>query len=192
MVNDEPPPGHRYAVPATVPPPPRPFLRPMSAAKRLELFGQFRYEPTPTATDREAIRITDDWPRRNIVSVYVPQLHGLIGAPADCRVPWHRAGVDQFQDLWSAWERASLLSLVKSWAGSWCPRFVRGSTTRLSNHAWATAFDINVAWNPRGKHSPPAGAKGSLAELVPLAERHGFAWGEQFDTPDPMHLEIGE
>jgi hypothetical protein len=67
---------------------------------------------------------------------------------------------------------------------------VRGSTTTLSNHAYGTAFDINAAWNGLGREPAPLGAKGSVLELLPLAEAHGFAWGGLFSRRDAMHFEV--
>jgi len=80
---------------------------------------------------------------------------------------------------------------VKTWAGSFAPRFIRGSTVTLSNHAWATAFDVNVAWNPLGAQPALLHKIGSVRALVPLANAHGFYWGGHFQTrPDGMHFEL--
>jgi peptidoglycan hydrolase-like protein with peptidoglycan-binding domain len=166
---------------------------PLSAADRAQLFGTFAYRPSPTATVTEAITITDGWPSQNIVTVDLPQLAGVLGAPGSHKVPFHRKAAPQLQALWAAWEEAGLLPLVLSWAGSWAPRFVRGSRTNLSNHAWGTAFDINAGWNGLGKIPAASGAKGSCRDLVPLAHEHGFFWGGNFPgRPDGMHFEVRE
>lgn len=172
-------------------------LRPLTPRERERLFGSFRFVAAPTATNPEGIRILDGWAERNIVRVYVPQLadgaaRGTIeGAPRSGLVPWHREGARQLVELFAAWEHAGLMSLVLSWAGSWVPRFVRGSRTVLSNHAWGTAFDINAAWNPLGRAPAAREARGSVRELVPIAHEHGFVWGGDFSRPDGMHFEIG-
>jgi hypothetical protein len=169
---------------------PASYLRAMTKGERTASFGYFQFRAAPTGADPEAITITDQWARNNVVSVHVQQLRGVIGAPDSCRIQWHRKATSQLLDLWLAWEAAGLLPLVQTWAGSWCPRFVRGSRTNLSSHAWATAFDINAGWNMRGREPAPIGGRGSVRELVPLAERHGFAWGGHFTVPDGMHFEV--
>src|SRR5690606_24730798 len=106
-------------------------LRPLSARERERLFGSFRFEPAPTDSNPEGIRILDGWAERNIVRVYVPQLANgaargaIAGAPKSGLVSWHREGARQLVELFAAWEHAGLMSLVLSWAGSWVPRFVR-------------------------------------------------------------------
>jgi hypothetical protein len=93
--------------------------------------------------------------------------------------------------LWEDWERADLLDRILSYDGSFVPRFIRGSATQLSNHAFGSAFDINADENRLGTRPPLAGARGSTRELVPLANKHGFYWGGHFSTrPDGMHFEI--
>ena len=88
--------------------------------------------------------------------------------------------------------RILLLGLVLTWAGSWVPRYIRGSRSRLSNHAWGTAFDINVPWN--GLRRTPAfkGQKGSVRELVLIAAKLGFYWGGWFTRKDGMHFEVSK
>ena len=60
---------------------------------------------------------------------------------------------------------------------SFVARFVRGSRTVLSNHAFGSAFDINEKYNSLGSRPTLVGEKGSLRELVPIANRWGFYWG---------------
>lgn len=166
---------------------------PLSWQQRGMIFGSFAYRPEPTASNPEGIVITDGWATRNITMVEVPQLAGIPGAPPHGRVAFHTKAADQFAALWAAWEAAGLLPLVKTWAGSWAPRFVRGSRTNLSNHAWGTAFDINAGWNGLGKTPAVVGREGSVRELVPLAQEHGFYWGGHFPgRPDGMHFEVRE
>ena len=172
-------------------PPRPPGLRPLvTFAERAALFGGFEYEAAPTPDDPERIHVLGGWEEKNVVAVDLPQLAGIAGAPADRRIRFHRKGEAQLRALWSAWERAGLLPLVLSWGGSYAPRFVRGSRGSVSNHAFASAFDVNVAWNGRGRAPARVGEKGSVRELVPLANAHGFYWGGHFSRPDGMHFEI--
>ena len=92
--------------------------------------------------------------------------------------------------LWKDWEAADLLHLVLTWEGSFVPRFVRGSRTTLSNHAFGSAFDINAPWNGLGIVPPLVGQKGSVRELVLLAHKYGFYWGGHFNRKDGMHFEV--
>jgi peptidoglycan hydrolase-like protein with peptidoglycan-binding domain len=183
------------ASPAGPPPKPAPVapstpstpLRPLSEAERVALFGRLEFVAAPVAGNPEAIRITNDY-AVNIVAVTVPQLVGVDGSPGGF-AQFHRIVAPQVLALFAAWEAAGLLPLVLSWAGSWAPRFVRGSKTTLSNHAFGTAFDINAAWNGLGVKPAPSGARGSVVDLVPLARAHGLFWGGDFSRPDGMHFE---
>jgi hypothetical protein len=76
--------------------------------------------------------------------------------------------------------RRGLLDRILSFGGGFEPRFVRGSTTTLSNHSFGSAFDINVAWNERGHRPALVGEKGSVRELVPITHKWGFWWGGHF------------
>ena len=73
-------------------------------------------------------------------------------------------------------------------AGMLCVRFVRGSTTSLSNHAWGSAVDITIAGilTPRGSYTVQQG----LVDLAPFMAAERFFWGAGFTTtPDGMHFE---
>lgn len=167
-------------------------LQPASLALRQEMFGAFNFQPAPTSFNPEGIKILGNWTAENIQTVVVPQLIGVTGANGKGYVQFHKAAVPQLLALWKAWEDAGLLDRVLTYAGSWVPRFVRGSRTSLSNHAWGTAFDINAAWN--GLRARPAllGQPGCVRELVPLANEHGFWWGGHFERQDGMHFECAK
>ena len=93
--------------------------------------------------------------------------------------------------MWLQWEKEGLLDRILTFDGSFVPRFIRGSTSTLSNHAFGTAFDINAQFNPLGQEPAEMGAKGCVRELVPIANRFGFAWGGHFKKrPDGMHFEV--
>lgn len=172
-------------------PPPPAGLSPLRPQQREAVFGRFSYVPAPTASNPEAIRITDSWAAESLMQVRIPQLDGVIPSPA--LVTFHKRGVRRLAALFQAWEDAGLLTRVLSWGGSWNPRFVRGSRTYLSNHAWATAFDVNAAHNPLGAVPAELGRAGCVRELVELANRHGFYWGGHFaGRPDGMHFELAE
>lgn len=163
---------------------------PLSDVQRETLFGKFSYVAVGTDSNPEAIKIIDDWDDKNIISVTVPQLSSVSNAPKNNIVRVHKKLEKQFVSMWTAWEEKGLIDKVKSWNGSYVPRFIRGSRTRLSNHSWGTAFDINVQWNGLGIQPALKGKMGSVRELVLIAAEHGFYWGGWFtNRPDGMHFE---
>lgn len=170
--------------------PKKPSNGPLNVADREKLFGKFSYVSSPTFSNPEAITITGSWIQNSISTITIPQLSGIAGAPSSCKIQIHASLVKQTENLFQAWDSAGLKYLIMSWGGSWVPRFIRGSRSVLSNHAWATAFDINVQWNMLGAQPALRGEVGSVRELVEIAYDHGFYWGGWFPRrPDGMHFE---
>ena len=172
--------------------PPRPGFNPLvSNAQRAAVFGRYDYVPAPTADNPEAIRILGTWERDNIERVPIPQLRKALGNRAPEVMGFHRLAARQLQGLWAEWEKAKLLDRVLSYDGAFVPRFIRGSRSVLSNHAFGSAFDINYRWNKLGERPALVGEKGSVRELVQIAHRFGFYWGGHFSgRPDGMHFEV--
>ncbi|GAB3708470.1 M15 family metallopeptidase [Mariniluteicoccus flavus] len=76
--------------------------------------------------------------------------------------------------------------LKKESTGGYNCRFVRGSTTSISNHSYGRAVDMNWNDNPMSSSFksdiPPA--------VVKLWMEHGFYWGGHYKSrPDTMHFE---
>ncbi len=163
-----------------------------SNAARQKIFGTFAYISKPIPGNPENILITDTWQRDNIVAAIIPQLLGASAAPHDGRIWFNKNAVSQMTTLWAAWEKAGILDRVLTWGGSFVPRFVRGSTTQLSNHSFGTAFDINMAFNGLSVEPARIGQKGSVRELVSIANSNGFYWGGHFQRRDGMHFEIAQ
>lgn len=165
-------------------------LKPLTSNReRHRRYGHFKWKPAPTPSNPERIRILGSWARDNIVRIELPQL--LQVGRKTARVWVHREAATPLQALWGAWEAAGLLGHIRSWNGSYVARTVRGSKTTLSNHAFGTAFDINARWNRLGAAPALVGETGSVRELVPLANRHGFYWGGHYRRrPDGMHFEL--
>ena len=161
-----------------------------SNAERQAAFGPLEFVSTPQPNNPEAIRITNGWEQKNLVKLVIPQLMGIAGANPAGRVYFHRAGAQQLQGLWQAWADRGLLKRVLGYAGAFNPRFVRGSRSVLSNHAFGTAFDINAAMNRLGAEPASPGARGCVYELVPVAHEFGFYWGGHFSRRDGMHFEL--
>ena len=171
----------------------KPTLKPVGGKARERMFGRFLYEAAPTRENPEAIRILDDWEDENIRLITIPQLKGVpvFGTPGSGRLRFHQRAVAQLEALWAGWEQAGLLHLVLTYDGAYNPRFIRGSRTTLSNHAYGSAFDINYQWNRLGAIPALEGQQGSVRELVAIANEHGFFWGGHFQgRPDGMHFEV--
>ena len=169
--------------------PPKPSFTPLvSNDQRVRIFGRFKYKADPERGNPEHIEITDGWDEENIEFVPLPQMAKLdLGRG----MQFHRKGVTQLQGLWKAWDDAGLLDRVKEFDGSYAPRFVRGSRSTLSNHAWGCAFDINYNGNEMGMEPAAVGHTGSVRELVPIANAWGFYWGGHYDhRKDGMHFEL--
>ena len=165
-------------------------LEPLSVDDKMRLFGTFSYRPAPVTGCPEAIAITNakDF---TITWVEIPQLAKLPGAPPNQKVQFNAKCSEQLAALFKEWDDAGLINRVLSWAGSYVPRFVRGSRSTLSSHAWGTAFDINAQWNGLGMQPALVGKTGSVRELVEIAAQHGFVWGGWFpNRPDGMHFEV--
>jgi len=189
-------PGH----PTNVPPeqsgpgwPPRPAdLTPPSVASQQALFGPLEAVSAPIEGNPEAIRIINGF-AQNIVRVPIPELAGISGAPGNGSIWWHQKATAQIQALWTAWGRAGLVGRVLGWGGSYVPRYIRGSTTQLSNHAFGVAFDIDVPWNMLGAQPALVGHTGCVRELVPIANKLGFYWGGHYQGRlDGMHFEVAK
>jgi hypothetical protein len=166
-----------------------PGLVPISFSERLKLFGQFSYVSQPSSINPEGIRITDDWISKNIVTVNVSQLKGVKGVSNTGSILLHKKISKQVVDMFAEFEKNNLLHLIKTFDGSWNPRYVRGSRTSLSNHSWGTAIDLNARWNGLGTVGARMGCEGSVRELVLIAVDHGMYWGGWFSRKDPMHFE---
>jgi len=71
------------------------------------------------------------------------------------------------------------------YAGCYYPRFIAGST-KLSNHSFGLALDLNVPGNQRG-------TVGEMDRgVVAIFKRWGFAWGGDWGYTDPMHFELAQ
>jgi hypothetical protein len=165
-----------------------PDFKPLTVAEKHKLFGTIQFVDAPTKSNPEAVRISNGW-EKNITQVSIPQLVGLEGTGRAKTFSFHKKIAEQVQALFQAWDDAGLKKYLLTYAGDWAPRYVRGSRTTLSSHAWGTAFDINAAWNMRGSRAAARGTEGSVRELVLIAYEHGFYWGGYFQQTDGMHFE---
>lgn len=75
-------------------------------------------------------------------------------------------------------------------AGMLCCRFVRDSTSAISNHSWGTAIDLTLdgVLDRRGDNRAQKG----LLRIREHFNRHKFFWGAAFRTEDAMHFEASD
>jgi hypothetical protein len=171
--------------------PNKPDFKPLTSNEtRQELFGPMKYISAPIKGNLENISVQGSWARDNLCIIEVPQLAGIAGAPNSRKIQFHIKAADAIRFLFLELEQLGLLDNIHSWDGAYCPRFVRGSKTILSNHAFGTAFDINASWNPIGSAPAIEGKLGCLYDIVPIANKHSFYWGGHYTKrPDGMHFE---
>jgi len=183
----------RPTTPATTTPNPgisRPVcpdgIKPLSTAERVALFGHFDYEADPIPGDPEHVKVLGDWRAKNIAGARLPAFGGK---PARV-VGVHVKLVERVESLFQTLAENDLLGDIVSWNGSYNPRFIRGSTVKLSNHAWGTACDINAPQNRLGTEGATWGQPGCVWRIVPIALAHGFFWGGWFRSRlDDQHFE---
>jgi hypothetical protein len=85
-----------------------PPFPPLGDGAREGLFGRFAYVAAPVPSNRERIRITDDWESRNLVRVELP-----VGKKS-----FHRLGAAQLAALWDESSRSTGRSTRASSAGA--------------------------------------------------------------------------
>ena len=75
-------------------------------------------------------------------------------------------------------------------AGALCARFIRGSTTSVSNHSWGTAIDLTL----QGEldRFADGGTQFGLLILALYFNDEGWFWGAAYSREDSMHFEVGE
>lgn len=174
--------------------PPKPSFPPLvGTGDRQAVFGRFDYRSNPQPGNPEAIDILGTWENDNIIEVELQNFKTIAGAPSSGKMDFHRLAAPQLAGLWKTWQAKDLLSLILTFDGSFVPRYIRGSRTVLSNHAFGSAFDINYQWNKLGSVPALVGARGSVRLLVPIANDYGFYWGGHFNSrKDGMHFEVAK
>lgn len=82
------------------------------------------------------------------------------------------------------------LDLKSCW--SWADRNVRDSDTVVSNHASATAIDLNALAYPRGTRNMTGAQESAVRALLKARYRNLVRWGGDYVSalPDQMHYEI--
>lgn len=135
--------------------------------------------------------ISSDWLASNLIDIAVPQLKKLV--PPDGKVRINKIAASALKEAFAEVEARGLMSRVLTWDGTFSPRLTGSSGVgRLSIHACGIAFDINARWNGFGALPAAAGTEGSVAELVPIFEKHGFEWAgrRSIRQREGMHFEF--
>lgn len=172
--------------------PPKPDFSPILGNKeRMKIFGEFDYKASPIEGNPERIIVEGDWREENIVYVELPALAKATNGKHK-GMYFHKLAKEQLIGFFAEIEKEGLHELIISFAGSYVPRFIRGSRTVLSNHSWGTAFDINAWQNWLNREPAQIGEEGCLLKLVPIANKWGFYWGGHFTRKDGMHFEIAK
>jgi hypothetical protein len=141
--------------------------------------------------DSSEVKLNRFWVQENMSMVHIPQLKGkhTYGGKSSGRVYCNKAIHQQLKDAFDEIEEHGLVRDIVFWGGSFVPRMVRGSDTRVSRHSYGIAFDINPRHNKLGQAVADTHESGTVLRLVPIFERHGFAWGGNFPRTDGMHFE---
>jgi hypothetical protein len=133
------------------------------------LIGTYRYRVVGTQVIPDS-----GWTASHLRTETMP----LIGA-----VTCNTGMLDQLRAALTEVRERGLSKYVYQTAGCYNARFIAGST-RLSNHAFGLAIDINSAENGRG-------GRGQMhPEVVKIFKKWGFAWGGDWKYTDPMHFEL--
>jgi hypothetical protein len=135
------------------------------------------------------IVLTDEWVKKNIVTVDIPELRGIAGQK---KIEFFKDGVEQLRAVFKDLKGLGLIDSVLTVDHS----FLRPSdesdlgfkyTDVLSPHSLGIAIDINKGYTSRDLTSLPADERGSVLKLVPIFQNHGFGWGGR---TDPGHFQL--
>lgn len=126
----------------------------------------------------------------NLVKVFPPFNMKYDGKPMPYFMFHRKAAPAISRALDAIWEHVvrdqSILDRegVSDCAGTYNPRFVRGSKSKWSNHAYASAIDLDAKANGLGQ-------EGDMPRYVIAAfKKEGFRWGGDYKgRKDPMHFE---
>ncbi|MBP7003299.1 M15 family metallopeptidase [Amaricoccus sp.] len=75
-------------------------------------------------------------------------------------------------------------------AGALCARYVRGSSSVVSSHAWGLAIDLTLTGQL--DRMGDAQTQFGLAVLADYFNDAGWYWGAGYGREDSMHFEVGE
>lgn len=161
-------------------------IRPLLNEELKSVFGSFSYTE---GQKKGSIDIDPDWVKQNIVLLNTP----LLAPIGHAAIKVHKKALPSFEAVLATIESAGLATRLFTCGGTFVPRHKNWDITKnISSHSWGIAIDFNSRWNGYNQIPAPIGTHGSLLELVPLFEKHGFAWGGHFSPApkDGMHFEL--
>ena len=139
-----------------------------------EAVGTFTYTNGPDGT----INPDQGWVKEFIRTETVP----ILG-----EVTCNKGALPQLRGAFTDIVAAGLSSEIKpeQYAGCYYPRYIgRDPSNGLSLHSWGIAVDLNVPTNLMG-------TQGDMhPQVVEIFKEWGFAWGGDWNYPDPMHFEM--
>jgi hypothetical protein len=119
--------------------------------------------------------------------------HAALQAIAPQGLEVHELAAPHFRKVFDDILAANLAGDLVKTGGTLASRHIgQDPDRRLSSHTWGIAIDLNPDQNGWDKTPAAAGQAGSLARIVPIFAKHGFAWGGDFkNSPlDGMHFEL--
>lgn len=168
--------------------PPTPNFKPLTASQMQSMFGKIEFT---VLANGSSVNITNGFRKDNIVTIELPQVKKLPPYNTN-RISVHKKAASQFQQLFTDWKKAGLTDRILTYDGAFNARLIRGSSKTLSSHAYGIAIDLNAKWNALGVNPANVGEKGSIRELVTIANKLGFYWGGHFSRKDGMHFELAK
>jgi peptidoglycan hydrolase-like protein with peptidoglycan-binding domain len=115
----------------------------------------------------------------------------VVGSVGKFRVQGFRPAIDSLNEVFAEIETQQPdLYAVLGTAGMLCCRYVRNSTTKISNHSWGTAIDLTTAGvlDKRGDGLVQYG----MTLVAPIFNSFGWYWGAAFPVEDGMHFEASK
>ena len=105
------------------------------------------------------------------------------------RVRLLKPAIDSLRQVFDTIQKVDpdLYARIKT-AGSLCVRFIRGSTTSASTHAYGLALDLNIdgVLDMLGDGKTQLG----LTILADFFRAEGWVWGAAWEREDSMHFEV--
>jgi hypothetical protein len=155
----------------------------MTVAQLKETYGAFDWQEDPHR--KGLVLVEARWTRGSIIPL--PNTWGIVNCEGKiANIECHRLVAAKIAAAFNDLAGQGLIGLVKTFDGCFVPRHICWNPKRrLSSHTWGVALDVNARWCPYGSEASQP------AKLLSAFRAHGFVWGGEFSTPDPMHFEIG-
>lgn len=165
-------------------------IAPLSEQEVRDLFGDLLTAPNANGTVT-VINEGRGQAQRRLVTFQHQALARIPGGANGCKV--HEKALPYFKAVFDDILAANLAGDIVDCGGTLSERHIgRDPAKPLSRHTWGIAIDLNPSQNLQGQPPAAAGQPGDLSRLVPIFEKHGFAWGGNFRQggPDGMHFEL--